>query len=585
MSHDDSGFKALLKPIQDITRNNGDMDLCRHLEQYLSHITDVVNQSLACMNFAEAAYLLQNSANIYSKKVDLLWAFVISLVEALGKSKQKQDEEDEKGEEGGGGQPQAKKKRTPATLSTEDLDFIEAVCSKQPLDIKPKANQPDPEKKSKIVLNATTKGKPKEGVSCWIYDESNEPIGKKEEFRLHWRLLSSGILQEEFINERKRSRRRENVEQDDYDDGIEPMAFDEPPVDDESLHAEVEQIMQVDNCIPIEEEKEDVFAAGQIREKENIVHLVDVKKKAWEPSLFDQNMPEKPLRKRKVTKPPEVVDEANNKKEKRKRKMCELDQDANSYLVIDWMIEQYVKGSKESDLLELEFLTAFKAERQLKRQIQLRRRRNYNELVVRQAARSPSPNFRGFDEMDPESDDEGGGFNGFVEDRFDDNVGDIDLLPDLRLEDNEVGPQEGSYENEAVKTMQAYQQRELENDAREMAALADRVSQWHQLIRPKLELAEQRSAFRIHDYGTVVLNAIPGEEGTVIGFSDVVAGYPREEVARTFLSTLCLTNTENLELIKTGKEEMPMDCLQLKLLSRVRHHEEMHEKMIESQFS
>ncbi|XP_039289121.1 condensin-2 complex subunit H2-like [Nilaparvata lugens] len=599
MSHDDSGFKALLKPIQDITRSNGDVDLCRHLEEYLSHIKDLVEQRLSSMNFAEAAYLLQNSANIYSKKVDLLWTFVIQLVEALGKSKQSRGQEEggNEGDDGAGsgdgaGQPQAKKKRAQATLSTDDLDFIECVCSKQSLDMKPKANPTDPAKKSKIVLNATTKGKPKEGVACWIFDESNEPIGKKEEFRLHWRILSSGILQEEFINERKSSRRREAVDDDDDADGP-SMAFDEPPMDDEPLPAaedagvaEAEQVMQVDdnNCQPVDEQE---FAAGQIllggKEKEKIVDMVDVKKKAWEPSLFDQNMPEKPLRKRKILKLPEAVDDSNNKKEKRKRKMCELDQNANSYLIIDWMIEQYVKSSKiDGDLHDYEFLTVFKAECQLKRQIQLRRRRNYNELVFNSAARSASPNFRGFDEMDPDSDDEGGGFNGFVEDHFDDDVGDIDLLPDLRLEDNDIGPQEGSYENEAVKTMEAYKNRVLENEAEEMAALAERVSQWHQLIRPKLEIAERRSAFRIHDYGTLVLDAFPGDEGTIAEFGHIVAGFPREEVARTFLSTLCLTNTANVELTKTDSKDMAMDCIQLKLITRTRHHEEMH-RMIENQ--
>lgn len=72
--------------------------------------------------------------------------------------------------------------------------------------------------------------------------------------------------------------------------------------------------------------------------------------------------------------------------------------------------------------------------------------------------------------------------------------------------------------------------------------MARRVEEWHQKIRPKLEAAEQRSSFDIHEYESKVLSAFSEEIGCVKPFDEIVAGQPREEVARYFLATLVLVS-------------------------------------------
>ena len=57
----------------------------QYLEQYINYINMVFGNSVPTMNFAQAAVLVQNSANIYSKKVDFLWSIVLQLLDSLRK--------------------------------------------------------------------------------------------------------------------------------------------------------------------------------------------------------------------------------------------------------------------------------------------------------------------------------------------------------------------------------------------------------------------------------------------------------------------------------------------------------------------
>ena len=59
------------------------------------------------------------------------------------------------------------------------------------------------------------------------------------------------------------------------------------------------------------------------------------------------------------------------------------------------------------------------------------------------------------------------------------------------------------------------------------------------MIQPVLAQAEARSIFSVYDYGSRILENF-NEVGEVRSFSDMVAGQPREEICRYFLSTLML---------------------------------------------
>ncbi|XP_064119386.1 condensin-2 complex subunit H2-like [Macrobrachium nipponense] len=116
--------------------------------------------------------------------------------------------------------------------------------------------------------------------------------------------------------------------------------------------------------------------------------------------------------------------------------------------------------------------------------------------------------------------------------------------------------------------------------------LTKRVNKWREAILPKLEDEERRREFDIHSYGSQVLGFFPenGRKQT-IPFQSVAKNQEAPEVSRLFLSCLMLANTYNVQLNDSIPGDFAMDCLELTLLSRVRHHEELEEYAAPSQSS
>lgn len=95
-------YAHLLVPIRDLQKN-WDVDLSTLLESYLNELGNVNldvlplavskpslsqptnSQQIRFMNFAEAALLIQGSTQVYSKKVEYLYALVFKLLELLSK--------------------------------------------------------------------------------------------------------------------------------------------------------------------------------------------------------------------------------------------------------------------------------------------------------------------------------------------------------------------------------------------------------------------------------------------------------------------------------------------------------------------
>ena len=67
-------FHHLLQPIRDLAQN-WNIDIAQDLENYLDQLDNIqvsVDGGQSLVNFAEAALLIQGSACVYSRKVDLL---------------------------------------------------------------------------------------------------------------------------------------------------------------------------------------------------------------------------------------------------------------------------------------------------------------------------------------------------------------------------------------------------------------------------------------------------------------------------------------------------------------------------------
>merc|ERR1712034_111205 len=105
---------------------------------------------------------------------------------------------------------------------------------------------------------------------------------------------------------------------------------------------------------------------------------------------------------------------------------------------------------------------------------------------------------------------------------------------------------------------------------------------------PRLDKVEQRKAFDVHAYGSYVLNSFKESTASnkdLVDFGKVVQGQKGEEVARFFLSTLMLANTENVKIsTKAGTDpQLGMDNVQLCLLTTTRHHQQLAEFQAASQ--
>ena len=77
-------------------------------------------------------------------------------------------------------------------------------------------------------------------------------------------------------------------------------------------------------------------------------------------------------------------------------------------------------------------------------------------------------------------------------------------------------------------------------DAMRSSELSQRVSEWHEMIGPKLENLERRKPFDIHDYGTKILAQVETAGGSEVAFRRIVRGQKKEEVSRYDLVSKCL---------------------------------------------
>lgn len=123
-----------------------------------------------------------------------------------------------------------------------------------------------------------------------------------------------------------------------------------------------------------------------------------------------------------------------------------------------------------------------------------------------------------------------------------------------------------------------------------MSEFVERISKWHQMLRPVLVTSEKRSNFDIHALGTDIMNkfdANTAEEPTTtemkiseITFSDVMDGRDETCTARYFLSLLLLANNKNIYLNKAHPEQnghviCSPDDIKIQFRNQTRHWDEV----------
>uniref|UniRef100_A0A1B6E1W3 Condensin II complex subunit H2 N-terminal domain-containing protein n=1 Tax=Clastoptera arizonana TaxID=38151 RepID=A0A1B6E1W3_9HEMI len=187
-------YDRLLLPGLDISKN-WDVDLSKFLQDYIQYLS---NTGQIDVNFPQAALLVQNSANIYGKKVDGLYSFIQAVLDNFNKNRKnsKNNEEDEETSQA----PTADKgKRKKKTTAVEDIVFElddDLGTHKAPDDdmFFKLDEELEPVIPESIVFNVIGYQKPKSRHPIEILDGNDEVIGNKDDFRLFRHFGIKGAL-------------------------------------------------------------------------------------------------------------------------------------------------------------------------------------------------------------------------------------------------------------------------------------------------------------------------------------------------------------------------------------------------------
>jgi len=97
-----------------------------------------------------------------------------------------------------------------------------------------------------------------------------------------------------------------------------------------------------------------------------------------------------------------------------------------------------------------------------------------------------------------------------------------------------------------------------DSDSQKFPNLYATVRQWTEQLEPVLKEFESRPEFHIMEYSTDMLDGMVTDElalGDGVPFKDLVAGCPRYEVCRRFLTALFLTNQGNTNILFDSEAE------------------------------
>ncbi|CAH1402983.1 unnamed protein product [Nezara viridula] len=569
----EKGYEALIKPIQDVIAKDWKVRLCNYLDIYIEHIHE---PGTVFINFTEAALLVQNTSTYYCKRVDLMYnwvrQFCFSLAEKFLEATTEEGEaSQEKTNEPKTSQKKGKKNKN--QLHSDDLEIVPLTHTGSKT-VNFKLDKIDPSLIRKIVLNSCMKTQTKPATCIPVQQSATEEMGFKDEFRLHWKIAYDGLLHEDFRYDISQGGiaaennapeiddlLKNNEDNDDHDFG--DVGMDTIHDNDMDIDAvppvnpELSGSVHLNTDLPEHRASEDL---GLMPDHQP-VEVSDVQEKV--PKKQEENfytvipfaslIMHRKFKKRQVFKLPKELIEEVSESRKKQKKNGKTDEDGK------------LKESDYNYHLSFSEILGGKSEDMIQHKLGKRRSANLSKRKKRAQVQSPSENNNVENAADLNNDsveDDDHDFDDIM-----DHIGDQQVPLEDGLEEYN-----GNFENAYEASAQLYG--EIMKTKNDPLSITKRVAAWHNMIQPVLEKAEARSVFSVNEYGTRILENFK-EPGEVRQFSDVVTGQPREEICRYFLSTLMLANTYNLEIQKTTDEELSKDCLQMKLLSKVRHHEEL----------
>ncbi|CAL8323051.1 unnamed protein product [Lota lota] len=572
MESAENRFAHLLQPIRELTKN-WDIDVASELNDYLEELDEMsiaFDGGKIKLNFAEAALLIQGSACIYSKKVELLYSLVYQTMDYINdKNKRREKQAGASDKEDAGGQ---------ATDDNDDCDFMSAfhptecgacVCLLQTVHVVPLTPE------ALIVQETHDKQK------LPLISVKGEVLGSHKDFRINTYipgaqdliLLTHGTAQATAVEGNDTGRHSlgqppqrpvdtgeepeapENHVDDDGGDDFMPLQDDDAEMD----HTPEEHIerQQAPSEGRVLRERQDVQPAEKDAEQ--------LRANMWQlHNLYDVFGVDKPLKTGKCYKVPDGVDDGG----KRKRKRPDSLQDFRSWFTVlfDPPEHKLKSGPAFTDLNYI-YLSKVKDKMKTRKRINRKAGLLVSDEELRRTFLQPAAGALTGDENDPEKnrlpDLQGGDDDGSDNDHepLSDDIpadGDHDfMMPGSQGEDL-------SYEDLVKKSVEQF----LVNSKgyAQETALSRRVKDWGNKLRPELVRQEERPTFDIHDYSDRIVAAL-GTVGQHRSLASIVHGLDNFEACKYMLASLQLANDYTVGISSEAGLEESVDTMGLTLLS------------------
>ncbi|XP_068611617.1 condensin-2 complex subunit H2 [Brachionichthys hirsutus] len=537
MESTENRFAHLLQPIRELTKN-WDVDVASELNDYLEELDEMCitfDGGNIRLNFAEAALLIQGSACIYSKKVELLHSLVYQTLEYINDKHKKRDKRSAAEDDGLG--PVDRCEADDATLCPPDLDISEdsqwtdADTTATVTPLPPESLIPSESREIKLPL----------------ISENGEVLYSQKDFRINAFLpgdkgmivLRLGPASSRLLLDGPPSGRPGRTR------GAEPQRRRRSAV------TETREDDMGDNAGERVDRQKAQDDGRTVRERRRLEDEVN----PW--ALHDPYAAlgeEKPRRPGKCYKVPEGLDDGG----KRKRKRGAPLQDFRTWFrgSFDPTEPKLKNGPTFTDLNGV-YLSSMKARLASRKagvavsDEELRRTFLQLEEAGLQQGEESVEAFRDHDLMGVHDDGSDSGHEDVPADFLGPDVQGAELsyehLVKLRVE-------------QLVTSSRGYTQE---------TALSQRVRDWGDQIQPELVLQEARPLFDIHAYGDRIVGALQSV-GRRRRFSSIAAGLDRLEVCRYLLASLQLANDSTVGVDSAGVLEDGLDSMGLTLLSTQR---------------
>jgi len=592
-------FSELLKPIRELTKQHcWELNIAEKLDEYVHYVQDLqievnVNGEPMKLDFAKAAMVVQNSVQIYSKKVEYLWLLLQDVIEFLS-SHGKTDEEQD-----GEGQNKPKKNFRKRHHKNTDVDLTESVSLKfrkfssriklkggatkqvklfskrvqtlpyEILQLEEVVSSANPLKIKLFTLSKEHLGYPSDLRSNFLFDHltfflrihhsqlpdsANKTLGRDGEMLVDNQSASDCPVDPDLVEERDPSNLEcdINTASSDDDDQVAPADSDAYPTTEE--HTDRMQLRQRNPPEP------EMAAETVLEVKDPWKGLEPYLDEAIKKSCGKQSTCKLPsaLQKKKrkeagkeptSDEPVMNIDEFLNEKGFKKTPLNKFHQPDPEF----W--EDYVYFTKTIGSI-------------IKKHLMLRSAGTVVEEVDETLDCEDNVNYGNPD---------AGPCNDGPQDSFEISKDEFNFGPDVSESNTDKELDESKEFFELVQQFMA----EYTASAKEFVHSTEstrRVQAWHDMIKPRLQEAELRRDFDIHVYGSQILDEFGSESpiGSQASFSNIIQKKPKREVARYFLATLQLANAYNVEIAPPDDTSL-MNGMTLKLLTRQRHHEQVQE--------